>query len=182
MNRRIPDRALAAVASVALVAGCSVAHEAPPDFATQMTVAEETAPLGGTALNQRRLQLERAYRDLVQLHTTLESLHQHDDRKGVARLARFIEAYMGMHLDRLLAHEWQSRHPELMALDANLRFIKADVLIRMDSTGRARGVIKDIERRFRGREGMLVEYPIGQQNALEKGLEILKRGRWKGYS
>ena len=70
-------RISAGLASVALAFGCSVPHEAPPDFATQMTVAEETAPLGGTALAQRRIEMERAHRDLIQLHTTLESLHHH---------------------------------------------------------------------------------------------------------
>jgi len=176
MTSQTPARILAALASVALSFGCSVAREAPRDFATQLTVAEETAPLGGSALTQRRIEMERAHRDLIQVHTTLESLRYHDDRNGVKRLSRFIDAYMGLHLDRLLRHEWQSRHPELMALDANLRFVKAEVLIRMDSGDRARGVIKDIERRFQGREGMLVEYPIGKQSTLEEGLEILKSG------
>ena len=172
---------LGAALGAAAISGCAPRHRIPEDFGIRITVAEETAPLGGSALIQRRHQMERAHRDLIHFQTTLESLHYHHDRLGVASLSRFIDAYMGLHLDGLLKHEWQSRHPEVMALDVNLRLIQASVWIRMNSNSRADHVMDDIERRFAGRESMLVEYPIGTQHTLGESLEILREAKWQRY-
>ncbi len=166
-------------ASVSLCA-CTASHRIPENFALEVTSAEENAPLGGAALLERKTQMRRAHRDMTHFHTTLESLRHRNDRKGVRELSRFIDAYMGLHLDPMLRGEWQSRHPELMALDANLRFIKADVLIRMRATDRAQRVIDEIAQRFTGREDMLVEYPVGKQNPLARGLEFLRDGKRRG--
>ena len=55
---------------------------------------------------------------------------------GLVLFTGFLDAYMGLHLDPMLGSEWQSRHPELMGLDANLRLMKAVVLIQMRSPRR----------------------------------------------
>ena len=150
-------------------------HPLPADFATQLAPNEETAPLGGTGLRQRTLELQRAHRDLIHIHDTFESLIYHHDRKGEDRLGRFAAAYMALHLDRMLGHKWQSKHPEVMGLDANLRLLKADILMKMRSEDRADRVIDDIRERYRGRESMLVDYPVGTQQSLADGLRVLQQ-------
>ena len=82
--------------------------------------------------------------------------------------------------DPLLAGEWQSRHPELNAIDANVRFAKAELLIQLGETRRAQAVMDEIERRFHGREDMLVDYPFGDHRALGEGLELLRNRKWRG--
>ena len=161
-------------------AACSTTEPyVPPGFVYDESTAEESAPLGGAALDQRRTQLMRMYRDLAHLQRTLDSLRHHSDRQGLNQLRRFADAYIGMHLDPLLATQWQSDHPELMAVDASLRFAKADVLMRVKDSGRARKVVSEIRRRFAGRESMLVDYPIGGQSSLADALQILEDGRWE---
>jgi hypothetical protein len=96
----------------------------------------------------------------------------------VALLDSFLDQYMGTHLDGLLRPVWQSSHPEVMALDANLRFMKAEILTQMRYTRRVQESIDDIEDRYMGRESMLVEYPVGEQRALGEALEMLRERKW----
>ena len=170
-------------ALVAFGLGCATSsgYEFPDDFAPMdRTAAEQTTPLGGVALSQMKQQMQRAHRDLIHFHATLESLRKRRERSGLVLFNGFLDAYMGMHLDPLLRGEWQSRHPELMALDANLRFAKAEVLIQMRDPGRVQNVIDEIVRRFEGRGNMLVEFPIGSQGTLQQGIEILSARKWQG--
>ena len=44
--------------------------------------------------------------------------------------------------------------------------------------GLVQDAIEDIESRFLGREGMLVEYPVGEQRALVEALELLRQRKW----
>ena len=80
----------------------------------------------------------------------------------------------------LLSGEWQSRHPELTALDANLRFAKAELLVALRMPRRAQAVMDEIEVRFQGREDMLVDYPFGEQRSLGEGLQMLRDRKWRG--
>jgi predicted small lipoprotein YifL len=172
---------LAALAAIATLAGCgSRTPEIPDDLAWEQTAAEESAPLGGAALAQRRQDMQRAANDLIHFHATLESLHHRGDRNGLVLFSGFLDAYMGLHLDPLLRGEWQSKHPELMALDATLRLVKAEVLIQMRAPRRVQQVIDEILTRFEGRENMLVDYPIGSQGTLQEGLRILTERKWRG--
>lgn len=140
--------------------------------------AEEEAPLGGEALAQRRMDLGRAWRDLLHFQATMESMVDRKDSRGVALLDGFLDEYMGRHLDGLLRPQWQSSHPEVMALDANLRFMKAELLAQMRYTRRVQDAIDDIESRFTGRESMLVEYPVGEQQSLGEALTMLRERKW----
>jgi len=90
----------------------------------------------------------------------------------------FLSQYMSEHLDPMLRPAWQSTHPEVMAIDANLRFMKAQILADMRYTRKVQASIEDIELRFAGREGMLVEYPIGEQRPLGEALDLLADQRW----
>ena len=143
------------------------------------TVRNE-APLGGEALMQRKHDLDRAYRDLLHFHATLTSLVDRRDSRSISLFDDFLAAYLAEHLDPLLRSEWQSRHPELAGVDASLRFAKAQLLIQMRYPRRVQQTIDDIERRYSGREALLIEYPIGRKGTLGQGLEILRDRKWKG--
>jgi len=173
-------RALLAPALALALGACAVGRPLVVDLPAEESVVEESAPLGGDALAERKRELQRAYRDLIHFHATLESLRHRRDRNGSILFDQFLDAYMGTHLEPLLRHEWQSRHPELMALDASLRFVQAEVLVRMRDTRRVQRVIESIEARFEGRENMIVQYPIGGQGSIAEGLEILRNRKWRG--
>jgi hypothetical protein len=140
--------------------------------------AEEEAPLGGEALARRRLDLTRAWRDLLHFDETMQSLVDRKDSRSVAILDGFLAQYMAEHLDPLLRPQWQSSHPEVMALDANLRFMKAQILADMRYPRRVQQSIDDIQIRFEGRETMLIEYPVGEQRSLGEALELLRNRKW----
>jgi hypothetical protein len=145
--------------------------------AEQQEALVETS-LNGEALSQRRTDLVRAWRDLVHLDETMRGLSDRNDSPSIVLLDNFIAEYMGKHLDPLLEPEWQSSHPEVMALDANLRFMKAQLLSNMRYPRKVQESIDDIEGRFEGRESMLVEYPVGEQRALGEALEMLRDQKW----
>lgn len=141
---------------------------------------EEEAPLGGEALAQRKQDLERAVRDMTAFHSTMSSLIDRRDSSGLVIFDDFVVSYLVRHLDPLLSADWQSSHPEVMGTDANLRFIKADILVQMHHPRRVQGVIEEIELRYHGRDGMLIGYPIGEQRTLSDALSILKNRKWGG--
>jgi len=171
---------LALLALAALAAACASSPELPAGLLEEPSAVEENTPLGGEALTQRKLEMKRAYKDLVHFHVTFESLHQRKDRNGLILFSEFVQTYMGSHLAPLLRNDWQSEHPEVMGLDANLRFIQADVLMQMNDPSAVQDAIDEIERRFRGRENMLVDYPIGDQSPLGQALSVLRDRKWKG--
>ena len=142
------------------------------------TAAEEEAPLGGEALARRRLDLASTWRALLHFDETMRSLVDRRDSRSVAILDGYLAQYMGQHLDPLLQPRWQSTHPEVMALDANLRFMKAQILADMRYPRRVQKAIDDIQIRFEGRENMLVEYPVGEQRSLGDALELLRDHKW----
>ena len=65
-----------------------------------------------------------------------------------------------------------------MALDVNLRFMKAQILADMRYTRKVQRAIDDIQNRYLGRENMLVEYPVGEQRPLGEALELLRTQKW----
>jgi len=164
---------------VAALLGCTGATGIPEDAWIQ-TAAEESAPLGGEALAMMKREMERAHRDMGHFRTTLASLRERKDRSGSIQLSKFVDAYMGLHLGPLLRSEWQSRHPELMALDANLRLATAEVLIQLRDPRRAEQVLDEITTRFAGRGSLLVEYPVGNRSTLEEALQLLNESKWRG--
>ncbi len=166
-------------AALAIVPFVACAGGGDPDFdAMEAEAAVEEAPLGGEALAQRRMDLDRAWRDLLHFEATMESMVDRRDSRSVALLDGFLDEYMGTHLGGLLRPQWQSSHPEVMALDANLRFLQAELLAQMRYTRKVQESIEDIETRFMGRENMLVEYPPGEQRPLGEALEMLRDRKW----
>jgi hypothetical protein len=165
---------LAGFALLAVTLGCGSKTYLAKDFGRAEKSAEETAPLGGPSLDQRRENMTRMYKDLVHFRTSLRDSQERGDRTTTNALAFFIGSYMNMHLDPLLDGEWQSRHPELWGLDADLRLAKADVLIRMNDTGRAQKTLDELSTRYKGRDDMLVHYPLGSESPLGKAIKLLR--------
>lgn len=156
--------------------GCAAGMD--PEAAVSEAVIEDEAPLGGEALAQRRMDLVRAWRDLLHFDATMQSLVDRRDNRSVSTLDGFLSQYMEQHLDPMLRPAWQSTHPEVMALDANLRFMRAQILADMRYTRKVQESLEDIEERFIGREGMLVEYPVGEQRPLGEALDLLAEQKW----
>jgi hypothetical protein len=173
-----PSTILALAASLAFACSTLACSAALPE-ADPLDQISET-PLGGEALIQRKRDLDRTLTDLLHFHSTFTSLLDRKDGGAVALFDGFVATYMGEHLDPMLRSPWQSKHPELAAIDASLRFVKAELLIQMRYPREVQQTIEEIETRFKGREGLLIEYPIGRQGTLGAGLLILKDRKWKG--
>jgi hypothetical protein len=141
---------------------------------------ESSVPLGGEALAQRKVEMHRALSDLTAFHETMSSMIERHDSRSTGVFTSFMAQYMGTHLDPLLFPQWPSAHPELVTLDANLRFAQAEIFVQMRYPRRVQQVIDDISRRYKGRGTMLVDYPIGEQSILEDALEKLKDRKWRG--
>lgn len=162
---------------IAQLFGCAAGMD-PELAALEEAAAENEGPLGGEALAQRHMDLDRAWRDLRHFDETMKSLVDRRDSRSVALLDGFLEQYMAEYLNPMLRPQWQSSHPELMALDANLRFMKAQILADMRYPRKVQESVNDIEDRFYGREGMLVEFPAGTQRSLGEALEVLVEQKW----
>lgn len=180
--RRRALRIVATCSAGLIFAGCIITTDSTPprELLPQSSPAEASAPLAGEALIARKRDLQRAYRDLIHFQETLRTLRHRRDRNGRTQFSHFLDSYLGEHLEPLLSGEWQSRHAELSALDANVRFAKAELLIRLEQRGRAEDVMDEIQKRFDGREDMLVGYPTGEQTPLGKALEQLRERKWRG--
>lgn len=177
MTPRCPRATWVWVACAGLALGaCSSLPSSPAPATEDIDVGP---PLSGEALQQRKSELRRAARDMVHLGATLESLRLH--RNGVDRaLVDHVYGFFGEHLDPLLASSTASEDPSLAALAAGAHLLKADVLAEMGERSGVDRVVRDIERRFAGRDSMLVDYPPGSQTTLRKALEFVReRGRGK---
>lgn len=177
-DRGSSRRVIGLLAAIAIcAAACSGAR---PMYEVSDDLVVEEAPLGGEALLQRRLDMERALGDMLAFQATMASLIDRRDSKGLSTFDEFVAKYMGRHLDPLLVSRWQSTHPEVQAIDINLRFVKADVLVQMRYPRRVQDSINDIQIRYQGRDDMLVEYPVGEQSTLAEAIAILKERKWDG--
>lgn len=84
-----------------------------------------------------------------------------------------------MHLDSLLHTTWQrTRDPELVALYAELCFAKAELLLRLGESRRAREALDELESRFEGSERMQISYPGPERRTFEEAMRIIRSKRW----
>jgi hypothetical protein len=173
----------AALLMVTFLGGCAIGGIGIFDGMAQDeavdTGEDPDLPLGGEALAHRKLDMGRAMRDMRHFHATLRSLIQRSDDRGYAVFDEFLAKYMGTHLDPMLRPNWQSSHPELMVMDANLRFMEAEMLAMMRYPRRVQDAIDEIEDRYEGRETMLIDYPIGDQTTLAEALQYLRERKWR---
>ena len=169
------------LAGAALAQGCVSDERIADDWVAKANRREASAPLGGEALAQRRLDLDRSYRNLGHFLATLDSLHRRNDRNGQLMFAEFADFYVAKHVLPLLEPEWQSRHPELAQLDVNARFAVVALWTRLGSSSSAGHMLDEIERRYKGRGEMLVGYPIGSESMLRDAVAHLRsRSSWSG--
>ena len=174
-------RTLALLAALALALGCVSFEPEPVDALIEAhTALEETTPLGGDSLAQRRDEFERARHDLAHFVTTRRALKHRRERSGTILFQEFVDGYLGTHLEPLLAGEWPSEHPELLELDATLRLLQAELFQQMRDPRRMQRVVDEIRRRYAGREDLLVGYPIGRRQPLFEALEQLGEQKWRG--
>lgn len=167
--------------AVAVAAACIIASTACTSrwtgsdyFERHAQVTEPDTQVTGETLIQQKQKMRRLHRDLKSLHATAESLRRHMNVEGIASLEAFLYPYLRHHAEPLVTAQSPTWHPELELLQANLMFAKAAVLIELRDRYGLRRVTNQIEIRF-GRKSMLVEYPLGSESTLAKGLKDLVR-------
>lgn len=168
-----------ALALAALMGACA-SNDVPELDLEAAPHADHNTPLGGVSLSQRRLELVRTQADLVHFVATLDSLQLRRDQSGQILFKGFVDEYLGTHVDPMLATEMHSEQPELAGLDASIRFLEAEMLTKLRSPHRAQETIDALEQLYRGREDMLVDWPIGKKTTLKKALELLEDQKWRG--
>jgi len=156
-------------------AACATDPRDDMEIGDDLTV-NHVAPMGGEALMQRKDELERALSDMMIFRQTLESMNDRRDSRGIDSSQEFLNRYMAIHLEPLLEPRWQSSHPELILVDANLRFVQAELLIQMGYGlgGWTDDVIDELIERYKQRGNILVDYPVGTQTTLREALRILR--------
>ena len=111
---------------------------------------------------------------LIHYRDTFETLRRRRDGNGLTLFRQFAENYMDSHLQPILDADWQSDHPELLGMDANIRLVQAECYMLMSKPGKMQKVLNGIEDRYKGRETMLVDYPVGELERQEKEREKLR--------
>lgn len=177
MHRYLLRVALALLALAAITA-CTSHERRADELVRRASEARSSAPLGGEALAQRKLELERSFRDLSHFNATLESLYRRSDRNGLVQFGEFVDHYLSKQVLPILEGEWQSRHPEMAVRDADVRLAVAELWFRIGATSRTDRMLDEIERRYQGREDMLVSYPLGSQGTLRQGVDRLRNRSW----
>jgi hypothetical protein len=176
---RSASAALLLAGAAALAAGCVSDERIADDWVAKTSAREASAPMGGEALAQRKLELDRSYRNLGHFLVTIDSLHRRKDHSGLIQFTEFTDFYISKHVIPLLEPEWQSRQPEVALLDANARFAVTALWAKIGATSSAGRMLDDIDRRYKGRGEMLVGYPLGGQSTLRDAVKHLReRSGW----
>ena len=166
--------ALLIAGCAALVAGCMSDERIADDWMAEASKGKASAPLGGEALSQRKLDLDRTYRDLGHFLTTIDGLNRRNDRSGLVQFTEFAGFYVAKHVLPMLEPDWQSRHPEVSTLDANARFAVAALWKKVGADYSSERMLEEIEKRYKGRGEMLVGYPIGSESTLKDAVKRLR--------
>jgi hypothetical protein len=167
--------ALAALATTA----CSTAAIMGRSETTATRPEQEIAgPLSGEALAQRKIEMRRSARDLVHFGATVETMRLRRDR-GRGDFEEFLDRYLADRVDPLFIGSESNDDPELAVLDAELRLMKAELLIDTKDSWNAGDIIDSVESRYGERRSMLVRFPVGQQSTIAASISYL-RERNKG--
>lgn len=160
---------------LALASACASDERIADDWMARTNRTEASAPLGGESLAQRKLELDRSYRDLSHFYATVNGLARRNDRSANLVFAQFCDSYIDQHVLPLLEGEWQSRHPEVAVLDANARIAVSAVWARMGAVQSSARMLDEVERRYKGRGEMLVAFPFGSQSTLKQSVARLRK-------
>lgn len=167
---------LATLLVVPLLSGCA-ASSGGDTYTKQSRVSESESHLAGAELAQRARRMERAHKDLVEFHTALVTLRRRDDRSGVESFRGFIEPYMTEHVDAQLSERSEAWNDDLVTLDANLLFAKAEIQRSLDDYWGLQSTIREIRSRYGDKNDLLVEYPFGERNTVARALSSLRKKR-----
>ncbi|MGH0038323.1 MAG: hypothetical protein ACQGVK_25095 [Myxococcota bacterium] len=172
--------AVVAVALSALALGaCSTAAVMGRSETTATRPEQEIAgPLSGEALAQRKIEMRRSAKDLVHFGATVETMRLRRDR-GRGDFQEFMDRFLADRVDPLFHGTESTDDPELAVLDAELRLMKAELLIETKDFWSAGDIIDSVESRYGGRRSMLVRFPVGQQSTIAASIDYL-RERNKG--
>jgi hypothetical protein len=169
-------RALLALAVAGALGGCASYEPVPLE---DVELSQASKPLGGETLAEKHREMERTRNDIARTLKTLDSMRLRHDEDGIQLLKGSFYRYMDDHVEPLLARDWTSHHPELGGLDAGIRFIAIEVLSKLDSPHRAEALIDDVKLRFRGREDLMIDYPVGHRSNVTKALELVEEQYWR---
>lgn len=178
MIRRIALFSAALPFALALACASGVNERKADVFLEKGSTISRTQPLGGDSLTVRKHEVKRAYKDMVHFRDTVETLRRRRDGNGLALFKRFSEDYMDSHLQPILDADWQSEHPELLGLDANIRLVQAEVYMMLGKPGKMQKTLNILEKRYKGRETMLVNYPTGEQSTLAEAIDFISDRKW----
>jgi len=173
---------LVVVGALALTLG-ACAHKSPKEASLDLDAEvpkDVNTPLGGLTLSQRRIELGRAQADLVHFMATLDSLQLRRDQNGQVLFKGFVDEYLGTYVDPMISTDMHSKQPELAGLDATIRFLEAEMLTKLRSPARAQKTIDTLQTLYKGREDMLVDWPIGKKTTIEKAMKLLEDEKWRG--
>lgn len=137
-----------------------------------------SGPLSGEALAQRKIEMRRSARDLVHFGATVETMRLRRD-SGRDAFEEFLDRFLASRVDPLFEGTESNDDPELAVLDAELRLMKAELLIETKDYWSAGDVIDSVESRHGARRSMLVRFPVGEQSTIAASIEYL-RERNKG--
>lgn len=166
--------------ALALLAGLGGCASMDPVPLEEAALARSTKPLGGQTLAEKHREMERTRDDLSRHLKTLDAMRLRGDSNGIVLFEEFIDQYMNEHVDPLLARDWTSHHPELAGLDAGIRLVSIELLSKLRMPNRASAMIDDVKLRYRGREDVMVEYPVGKRSSLTDALEMVEDEAWRG--
>jgi hypothetical protein len=173
-------RCAALAGAAALALGCATTSGSPTTGWRMRTRHEANAPLGGEALSQRRLDLERSL-------PRPRTLHRDDRRAAPARRqerARDVQRvrgfYVSKHVIRCSSPNGRAA-PEIAQRDANARLAVASLWAKLGATSSASRMLDDIERASRAAARWSVGYPIGSESTLRDAVKRLRsRSGWSG--
>ncbi len=178
MIRRFRQTAVPAALALALATGCANTWTGSDYFEHTARIDEADAYVAGEALAQRKQEMERAKGDLVHFHATLRSLRRHKSEMDIQAFEAFLRPYLAERVDPLVAPDQAGWHPELQRLDANLLFAKGAVLVELRDHRAIDRLLRQIERRYADLDDLLVEFPMGKQTTLARGVRELTRQRF----
>lgn len=172
-----PIATLLALALAGALGGCASYEPVPLEDAERVRISK---PLGGETLAEQHREMQRTKDDLVRHLKTLDSMNLRGDNSGILLFKSFFYGYMDDHVEPLLARDWTSHHAELGGLDAGIRFVSIEILSKLKSPHRAEALIDDLKLRYRGRDDLLVDYPVGKRTPLVDALELVEEQYWRG--
>lgn len=167
--------AIRAIALSAALAAACAGDAMPP------VPRADPPPPRGEALIRHRHGLARVHADLLAILDSVDVIRARPDVVDRELIADFALAYLAMHVDPLLTPAWSSSNPSLEVVDAELRLLEAELLMRLGHRAEAERVLDELDRRFAHRSALVVDYPAGKPSSLREAVRIVRAPRWWAF-